>query len=41
MWKLLTGVLAEKIYVHLEEKELFPEEKEDADEIHGEQRINY
>ena len=27
MWKLLTGVLAEKIYEHLEERDLLPEEQ--------------
>ena len=27
MWKLLTGVLADKMYEHLEEKQLLPEEQ--------------
>ena len=27
MWKLLTSVLAEKVYVHLSEKEVLPDEQ--------------
>ena len=28
MWKLLTGILAEEVYTHLERKNLLPDEQE-------------
>ena len=35
MWKLLTGILSDKIYNHLEENDLLPEEQKGC---HGNSR---
>ena len=40
LWKLLTRVIAEDIYDYLEQEELLPEEKKDAEKEAVEQRIN-
>ena len=31
MWKLLTGVLADNLYSHLEDKDILPVEQKDAE----------
>ena len=40
IWKLLTGILADELYQHLDSKELLPEEQKDAAGMQGEQKIN-
>ena len=40
IWKLLTGILADELYQHLESKEYFLKSRRDAAGMQGEQRIN-
>ena len=41
IWKLLTGILAEELYEHLEKTNLLPWEKMNAEKEAKAQKINY
>ena len=40
MWKLLTSVLAEKVYAHLSQKDVLLDEQKNAGKTHEERRTN-